>query len=84
MNDGTEAAELHELNVFELQSLRAKLKIAKAQNQSDSYRQLGDSLGLLGECRDLLEMAALESPLRRDIRELICKIDEFLPIAKER
>lgn len=69
-------AELHELNVFEIQSLRTKLKLAEGQN-GDAYRQLGESLRLLGECRSLLEITALESPLRKDILDLIARIDEF-------
>ena len=75
-NDGSEIAELHELNAFEIQSLRNELKLAKVQS-TDAYRQLGDSLRLLGECRALFEIPALESPLRKDILELIRKIDEF-------
>lgn len=77
LNDGSEQAELNELNVLkirkgtlEVRKLRAQLKIAKAQNHSDSYRQLG-------ECRTLLEITALESPLRKDIMDLIARIDEF-------
>ena len=75
-NDGSEVAHLHESNVFDIQSLRTELKLAKGQSQ-DAYRQLGDSLNLLGECRVLLEITALESPLRKDILELISRIDEF-------
>ena len=69
-------AELHELNVLEIQTLRKKLKLAKGQSR-DAYRQLGDSLRLLGECRSLLEITALESPLRKDILDLILRIDTF-------
>lgn len=68
--------ELHESNVYELQSLTKKLNLAKAQNK-DAYRQLGESLRLLGECRSLLEITALESPLRKDILDLILRIDSF-------
>ncbi len=55
-------AELHESNVFEIQSLRT---------------QLTDTYLLLGECRSLLEITALESPLRKDILDLILRIDTF-------
>ena len=82
--DGSEVAELHELNAFDIQSLQAKLKIAKAQNQSDGYTQANDAFALLREARDLLEITALESPLRRDILELNLRIDEFYPQAKEK
>ena len=78
MNDGSEVAHLHESNVFEIQSLQKKLNLAKSQSV-DAYRQLGDSLRLLGECRVLLEITALESPLRKDILALVKKIDEFYP-----
>lgn len=71
-NDGSEAAEPHESNVFEIQSRRIKLKLAESQS-ADAYRQLGDSLRLLGECRDLFEIVALESPLRKDILDLIAR-----------
>ena len=75
-NDGSETEALLELNAFDIQSLRTNLKLAEGQSQ-DAYRQHGDSLRLLGECRVLLEITALESPLRKDILELISKIDEF-------
>ena len=76
MNDGSEARELHESNLFELSILQGKLKRSKLQGK-DAYRQLGDSLVLLGECRDLFEITALESPLRIHIMELIARIDSF-------
>ena len=76
MNDGTEAAELHESNVFEIQSLRAQLNIAKG-GATDAYNQTRESLRLLGECRSLFEIVALESPLRKDILDLIARIDAF-------
>ena len=81
LNDGSETEALLELNAFDIQSLRTELKLAKGQSV-DAYRQLGDSLRLLGECRVLLEITALESPLRKDILELICKIDSFYPKEK--
>lgn len=81
LNDGSETEALLELNAFDIQSLRNELKLAKGQSQ-DAYRQLGDSLILLGECRVLLEITALESPLRKDILELIYKIDSFYPKEK--
>ena len=74
-NDGSEVAHLHESNVFEIQSLQKKLKLAESQS-GDGYRQLGDSLRLLGECRDLFELI-MDHQLQKDILELICKIDEF-------
>ena len=55
-------AELHELNVLEIQTLRKKLKLSNR---------------LLGECHSLLEITALESPLRKDILDLILRIDTF-------
>ena len=80
LNDGSEIAELHESNVFEIQSLRKELKLAKVQS-TDAYRQLGDSLRLLGECRDLFELV-MDHQLQKDILDLICKIDEFYPKEK--
>jgi hypothetical protein len=79
--DGSEARELNESNAFDIQHLQTKLKLARA-GRTDAYRQLGCSFVLLGECRDLLEITALESPLRKDIPRLIAKIDEFYPQAK--
>ncbi len=75
-NDGSEVAEREELNVFHLSKLQGQLKRAKTQS-GDGYRQLGESLRLLGECRDLFEVVALESPLRKDILDLIARIDAF-------
>ena len=82
-NDGSEQAELNELNVLrirkgtlEVRKLRAELNIAKG-GATDAYNQTRESFVLLGECRDLLEITALESPLRKDILDLICKIDSF-------
>lgn len=75
-NDGSEVAHLHESNVFEIQSLRAQLNIAKG-GETDAYNQLRESFVLLKESRSLLEITARDSPLRKDILELIRKIDEF-------
>ena len=75
-NDGSEELALAEANAFDIQSLRTKLKLAEGQS-TDAYRQLGESLRLLGECRSLLEITALESPLRKDILGLILRIDTF-------
>lgn len=75
-NDGSEELALAESNVFELQQLRAKLKLAEALCV-DAYNQTRESLRLLGECRSLLEITALESPLRKDIMDLIARIDTF-------
>lgn len=83
LNDGSEVAELSELNVLkirkgtlEVRRLRAQLKIAKAQNQSDSYQQLSESLVLLGECRDLFE-EVMDTQLHEQIQALMKKIDTF-------
>ena len=76
MNDGSELAELHALNEFDIQHIKTKLKLARAQ-RTDAYNQLRQSFALLSECRDLFEITALESPLRKDILELISKIDTF-------
>lgn len=81
-NDGSEELALAESNAFDIQSLRTKLKLAEGQS-TDAYRQLGESLRLLGECRSLLEVV-MDSPLFDDIDELIKKIDEFMPTAKEK
>ena len=75
-NDGSEQRELEELNAFDIASLRTNLNLAKSQSV-DGYRQLGESLRLLGECRDLFVITALESPLRKDILDLIARIDAF-------
>ena len=79
-NDGSEAAELHHSNLFDISQLRVKL--ASLLRHTRLLRQKNnDSFVLLQECRDLLEVTALESPLRRDILKLIAKIDGFLPQA---
>lgn len=75
-NDGSEVAELFQLNVSRIITLSAKLNLAQGQS-TDAYQQLGESLRLLGECRSLLEIVALESPLRKDIQVLIERIDTF-------
>lgn len=77
MNDGTEAAELHESNVFEIQSLRAQLNIAKG-GATDAYNQTRESLRLLGERRDLFE-TVMDTQLQ--IQALMKKIDTFCPQA---
>ncbi len=74
-NDGTEVAELHESNVFEIQSLRAQLNIAKG-GAIDAYNQTRESLRLLGECRDLFEVV-MDTQLHEQIQALIKKIDTF-------
>ena len=75
-NDGSEVAERFQLNISEIAILRSKLNLAQGQS-TDAYRQLGESLRLLGECRGLFEIVALESPLRKDILDLIARIDIF-------
>ena len=75
-NDGSEELALAESNVFEISKLQRQLKLAKS-GAIDAYNQTRESLRLLGECRVLLEITALESPLRKDILSLIARIDEF-------
>ena len=82
MNDGTEAAELFNSNIFELSQLQGQLKRSQIQSK-DAYRQTGDAFALLNECRELFEIV-MDHQLHNDIQDLICKIDEFLPIAKEK
>ena len=78
-NDGSETAELHELNAFDIQSLRNELKLAKAMSV-DSGNQLSQSFVLLSECRALLEIAMVKDPqLHNSIQELIVRVDEFYP-----
>lgn len=62
------------LRIIELED---DLALARAQNVD----QLRGTLALLKKSRDLLEVVALESPLRRDIQELIAEIDLFYPRA---
>jgi hypothetical protein len=81
-NDGSEELALAESNVFEIASLRIKLKLAEGQS-ADAYRQLGESLRLLGKCRNLFEVV-MDHPLFDDIDALIKEIDEFYPQAKEK
>ena len=83
MNDGSEELALAESNVFEITSLRAKLKIAKAQNQSDGYTQANEAFALLREARDLLGIV-FDTQLHEQIQTLIKKIDAFYPQAKEK
>ena len=78
MNDGSETQELFHSNVFEIASLRAKLKIAKAQNQSDGYTQANEAFALLREARDLLEIV-FDTQLHEQIQSLVKRIDEFYP-----
>ena len=78
MNDGSELTELFQVNIAEAARAKTSIKLKDAQNV-DLARQLRDSFSLLREARDLLEITALESPLRRDILELNLRIDEFYP-----
>ena len=65
--------------IIELEDeLEMKAKLAHAQNV-DLGNQLSATFALLAEARDLLVITALESPLRKDIMELIERIDEFYP-----
>ena len=77
-NDGSELAELFQVNVSEIARAKTKMTLKDAQNV-DLARQLRDSFALLKEARDLLEVTALESPLRKNIMELTEKIDKFYP-----
>ena len=82
MNDGSELQELHESNAFDISQLQ--IKLAGLWRHARLLKQHNDdSLVLLQECRDLLEVTALESPLRSQIQALIKKIDSFYPQAKE-
>ena len=56
----------------------AKAGLAHGQNV-DLGNQLRATFALLVKARDLLTITALESPLRRDIMELIAEIDSFYP-----
>ena len=78
-NDGSETAELFHSNIFEIASLRAELKLAKAMSV-DSGNQLSQSFVLLAECRAMLEIAMVKVPqLHNSIQELIVRVDEFYP-----
>jgi len=80
-NDGSEAQELHQSNVFEIGQLQRSLKLAKAQ-AGDGYKQSGDANALLVKCRDLLELVMCDDKqLQRDCQELVFEIDEFYPRA---
>ena len=59
-------------------TLKMKASLAHAQNV-DLGNQLSATFALLGEARDLLVITALESPLRKNIMELIERIDAFYP-----
>jgi hypothetical protein len=83
MNDGSELQELLHSNIFDIASLQAKLKIAKAQNQSDGYTQANEAFALLREARDLLEVV-FDTQLHEQIQSLVKRIDEFYPQAKEK
>ena len=75
MNDGSEAAELHESNLYDIQQFKAKLKLAQGQSE-DAYNQTRESFTLLQECRDLLEVV-FDTQLHSQIQALIKKIDSF-------
>ena len=77
-NDGSELQELFQVNIAEAARAKTSIKLKDAQNV-DLARQLRDSFSLLREARDLMEITALESPLRKDILELNLRIDEFYP-----
>ena len=77
-NDGSELAELFQVNVSEIARTKTKMTLKDAQNV-DLGNQLRATFALLGEARDLLVIAALESPIRKNIMELIDRIDKFYP-----
>ena len=62
----------------ELEKAKARASFAFAQ-AVDLGNQLSATFALLGEARDLLVITALESPLRKNIMELIDRIDKFYP-----
>ena len=57
---------------------KAKVSLAHAQN-IDLGNQLSATFALLAEARGLLEITALESPLRKNIMDLTERIDKFYP-----
>jgi len=61
-----------------LKVAKVKVSLAHAQNV-DLGNQLSATFALLGEARDLLVITALESPIRKNIMELIDRIDAFYP-----
>ena len=61
-----------------LEMADAKAGLAHGQNV-DLGNQLRASFALLVKARDLLTITALESPLRRDIIDLVAEIDAFYP-----
>ncbi|GAH37236.1 unnamed protein product, partial [marine sediment metagenome] len=73
--DGSEEAELHESNVFDM----AKLRLAKAQ-AGDGYQQARTANALLVKCRDMLELVMCDDKqLQRDCQELVFEIEEYYP-----
>ena len=78
MGDGSELEELFQCNISEIAMLNAKINLAQGLS-IDLGKQKDQAFGLIVECRDLLAITALESPLHKDIFELIAKIDEFYP-----
>ena len=78
-NDGSEVAELHELNAFDIQSLRIKLKLAQGLS-IDIGKQKDQAFGLIVECRDLLDLIIdVDKDIQKDVFDMIAKIDEFYP-----
>ena len=65
--------------IIELEdTIEMKARLAHAQNV-DLGNQLSATFALLAEARDLLVITALESPLRKNIMDLIERIDAFYP-----
>ena len=62
----------------DLEMAKANASLAHGQNV-DIGNQLRATFALLKESRDMLNITALESPLCKDIPELIERIDLFYP-----
>jgi len=81
----TRIMELEDINAALVQQIEAdavvsgtKLSLAHAQSV-DLGNQLSATFALLSEARDLLVITALESPIRKNIMELVERIDKFYP-----
>jgi len=81
----TRIMELEDINAALVQQIEAdavvsgtKLSLAHAQSV-DLGNQLSATFALLAEARDLLVITALESPIRKNIMELVERIDKFYP-----
>lgn len=70
--------ELQESDIALVRLLNAEVAFTHGQNV-DIGNQLRTTFALLKESRDMLNITALESPLCKDILELIERIDLFYP-----